>query len=34
MKDFYRPCEDQDNVAYQLARWIHLAEVVGEAKVR
>ena len=28
-EDFYRSCEHQDNVAYQLARWIHLAEVVG-----
>ena len=28
-EDFYLPCEHQDNVAYQLARWGHLAEVVG-----
>ena len=28
-KDFYRSSEHQDNVAYQLARWIHLAEVGG-----
>ena len=27
-QDFYLPCEHQDNVAYQLARWIHLAEEV------
>ena len=26
--DFFLPCEHQDNVAYQLARWIHLAEEV------
>lgn len=25
---FFLPCEHQDNVAYQLARWIHLAEEV------
>lgn len=28
-EDFYLPCDHQGNVAYQLARWIHLAEVVG-----
>ena len=28
-EDFYRPCDYQGNVAYHLARWIHLAEVVG-----
>ena len=28
-EDFYLSCEHQDNVAYQLARWIHLAEVLG-----
>ena len=27
-KDFYLPCEHQSNIAYQLARWIHLAEEV------
>ena len=27
-EDFFLPCEHQDNVAYQLARWIHLAEEV------
>ena len=27
-EDFSLPCEHQDNVAYQLARWIHLAEKV------
>ena len=27
-EDFFLPCEHQDNVAYQLARWIHLAEKV------
>ena len=26
--DFKLPCEDQDNIAYQLARWIHLAEAI------
>ena len=26
--DFFLPCEHPDNVAYQLARWIHLAEEV------
>ena len=26
--DFFRPYEHQDNIAYQLARWIHLAEEV------
>lgn len=28
-EDFYLPCDHQANVAYHLARWIHLAEVVG-----
>ena len=28
-EDFYRPCDHQANVAYHLARWVHLAEVVG-----
>ncbi len=27
-EDFFLPCEHQDNIAYQLARWIHLAEEV------
>ena len=27
-EDFKLPCEDQDNIAYQLARWIHLAEAI------
>ena len=27
-EDFYRPCDRQNNVAYHLARWMHLAEVV------
>ena len=27
-EDFFLPCEHEDNVAYQLARWIHLAEEV------
>ena len=31
---FFLPCEHQDNVAYQLARWIHLAEeVAGSANI-
>ena len=28
-EDFYRPCDHQGNIAYHLARWIHLAEVVS-----
>ena len=31
-EDFYRPCDHQGNVAYHLARWIHLAEVVGRQR--
>ena len=27
-EDFFLHCEHQDNIAYQLARWIHLAEEV------
>ena len=27
-EDFFLPCEHQDNIAYQLAQWIHLAEEV------
>jgi len=27
-EDFFLPCEHRDNIAYQLARWIHLAEEV------
>ena len=26
--DFFLPCDHQDNTAYQLARWLHLAEEV------
>lgn len=29
---FFLPCEHQDNVAYQLARWIHLAEEIENTK--
>ena len=27
-EDFFLPCEHQDNIAYQLARWFHLTEEV------
>ena len=30
--NFNLPCEHQDNIAYQLARWIHLAEEVNGTK--
>ena len=31
-EDFSLPCEHQSNIAYQLARWIHLSEEIDETK--
>ena len=31
-EDFSFPCEHQSNIAYQLARWIHLSEEIDETK--